>query len=83
MHCNELPLYWLINTLEHSTYELTNQNSPKVTKGVKPTNKKTLGTSVINSLLSPLSLWTYKVSETGFLEHELHIEIQLKIFLNN
>ena len=36
----------------------------KVPKVVKTTNKKTLGTSVINSPLSPLSLW-YKCKERG------------------
>ena len=36
--------------------EQTNQNSIKVPKVAKTTNKKTLGTSVINSQMSPPSL---------------------------
>ena len=51
--------YWL-KRLDTQLNETTNQNSLKVPKVVNPMNKKTilktLGTSVINSLLSPLSL---------------------------
>ena len=51
--------YWL-ERLETQLNESTNQNSLKVPRVVKPTNKKTLlkklGTSVINSPLSPTSL---------------------------
>ena len=43
---------WL-KRLDSQLHELTNKNSIEVPKVVKPTNKKTLGTSVINSLMSP------------------------------
>ena len=39
--------------------EPTNQNLIKVPKVVEPTTKKTLGTSVINSPISPASLILY------------------------
>ena len=46
---------WL-KRLDTQLNKPTNQNLLKVPKVVRSTNKKTLGTSVINSLLSPLSL---------------------------
>ena len=50
----------VVEPFEHSTSYYNQSKFIKVTKVVKPTNKKTyykaLGTSVINSLLSPLSL---------------------------
>ena len=51
----------VFDTFGHSTY-CTIQNLRRITKFVKPTNKKTfyttLGTGVINSPMSPLSLPT-------------------------
>ena len=51
--------YWL-KRLDTQLFEPTNQNSIKVSKGFNPTNKeasyKTMGTSVINSPMSPPSL---------------------------
>ena len=51
--------------------KITNRNSIKVIKVVKPTNKKmlpkTLGTNVINSPMSPSSLrLLYKIITTRF-----------------
>ena len=43
-------LHLVIKTFGQSTYEPTNENSLKVTKVIKPTNKKT---SVTNSALPP------------------------------
>ena len=52
---------WL-KRLDTQLNEATNQNSRKVPKVIKLTNKKmllkTLGTSVINSPMSPLSMIT-------------------------
>ncbi len=45
----------VIKTFEHSTLYI-NQSLTKVPDVVKPTNVKTLGTSVINSPMSPHSL---------------------------
>ena len=45
-----------LNYLSTQLKKLTNQNFKKVPKVVRLTNMKTLGTSVINSPLSPLSL---------------------------
>ena len=44
------------NVLNTQLNEPTNQNLIKVPKVIKPTNKKTLGTSVTNSSMSPSSL---------------------------
>ena len=55
-------LVWSLDTfgLEHSSLETTNHNSEKEILSIEPTNKKncytTLGTSVIYSPMSPLSL---------------------------
>ena len=66
IHKNKIPSfvdynYWLKH-LDTQLNESTNQNSLKVPKVVKPTNKKmllkTLGTSVMNSPLSPSFLIT-------------------------
>ena len=52
---------WWLKRLDTQINEPTNQNSIKVPKIVKPTNKKnyykTLGTSVINDPMSPPSLF--------------------------
>ena len=47
---------WWLKRLDTQLDKPTNQNPLKALKVVKPTNEKTLGTSVINSPLSPLSL---------------------------
>ena len=63
--------YWL-KRLDSDTRlnESTNQNSLKVLKVVKPTNKKTLlrtfGTSVINSRLSSLCLTSRTLKKKDF-----------------
>ena len=51
-------LQLVVETLDMDTLliEPTNQTKIKVPKVVKPTFKKTLGTSVINSQISPPSL---------------------------
>ena len=56
----------VVETFEHSAY-LTNQSkftkSPNLlSQGIRKRYYKTLGTSVINSLLSPLSLWNFRAS---------------------
>ncbi len=49
-------LQLVVESLDTQPNEPTNQNSNKIPNVAKPSSKKTLGTSVINSQLSPLSL---------------------------
>ena len=53
----------MVETFEHSTYKSTNHNSLKSPKMLSQRKRKlyykTLGTSVINSSLSPLSMEKY------------------------
>ena len=59
-HCR---LKLVVGTLEHWTYKATNQNSLKSPKlliqRIRNLYYKTLGTSVINSPLSPISLFCF------------------------
>ena len=52
-------LNFRLKRMDTKFYKQTNQNSLNFPKFVKPTNKKTLGTCVISSPLSPLSLWVF------------------------
>ena len=51
----------MIHKITPAINQLTNQNSLKSpTKRIRKRYHETMGTSVINSLLSPLSLWIFK-----------------------
>ena len=57
---------WWLKRLVTELNEPTHQSLIKVPKVVEPTNKKTLGTSVINSPMSSLSLSIQKLNPELF-----------------